>query len=423
MWKASFCVQAVMLVSTVLRCRSDDSDDGTYNVGKPLLLTPFLERGMIKQAQELSLVKPSIGSMRSYSGYFTVNKACESNLFFWFYPAQKNPSGAPVVLFLQGGPGVSSIYSLFVEVGPILFDRRKKLVNRKYSWNVKNNLLFIDQPVGTGYSFTGKGCYAQNETVVGQELYSAILQFYMLFPKLKRNRFFITGYSYAGHFIPALGFTIHKNNPTANVTINLKGLIIGDGWMDAYYKNDMASYLYQIGLVDDEGRDVYIKQQQTFSEHMRKEEWQSAMEIRGDMVDKLYTKYVGNVNILNVLNGTDSNPEPYEDFIQMPKIQKAIHVGNTNFSFYNPQVEDSLGVDPVLSVKPWVEELLEHYSVVFFAGQLDVLCGYSNQVNFLKALNWSGKEILRDAKRQKWCVNQQQAGSTKKANNLYDVFV
>lgn len=80
-------------------------------------------------------------------------------------------------------------------------------------------------------------------------------------------------------------------------------------------------------------------------------------------------------------------------------------------------------MDQVLSVKPWVEELLEHYPVVFFAGQLDPLCGYSNQVNFLKALNWSGKEVLRDAKRQKWCVNQQQAGSTKKAKNLYDVFV
>ncbi|XP_046688512.1 venom serine carboxypeptidase-like [Homalodisca vitripennis] len=155
-----------------------------------------------------------------------------------------------VLLFLQGGPGASSIYSLFEENGAVFLECQK------------NNLLFIDQPVGTGYSFTRKGCYVENETVLGEQLYSAMVQFYQLFPKLRSNKFFISGYSYAGHFIPALGYTIHKNNPTAQVKINLSGMMIGNGWMDAIYQNDLGSYLYQLGLVDTTGRDVYYDYQE-----------------------------------------------------------------------------------------------------------------------------------------------------------------
>lgn len=393
------------------------------DVGQPLLLTPLLENGNISEAQQQSRVRPDIANTESYSGYFTVNKACESNLFFWYFPAQKNSQTAPVVLFLQGGPGASSIYSLFVEVGPLTFRNRRDVGNRQYSWNVENNLLFIDQPVGTGYSFTGKGCYAKNETVVGEELYSAMVQFYQLFPHLVRNKFVITGYSYAGHFIPALGHTIHKYNPSAKVKINLTGMMIGDGWMDGYYQNDLASLLYQLGLLDDEGRDVYIEQQNLYSEHIRKQEYEAAMKIRGDLVDSLYVKYVGNVSNFNYLNDSVLIPEPYEGFIQTPQIRKAIHVGNTNFTFYNLVVESNMGVDPVLSVKPWVEELLEHYFIVFYTGQLDIICGYPMTVSFLKALEWSGKDVYRSAKRQKWCVNDQQAGYFKKANNLYEVLV
>uniref|UniRef100_A0A1B6GYX6 Carboxypeptidase n=1 Tax=Cuerna arida TaxID=1464854 RepID=A0A1B6GYX6_9HEMI len=391
------------------------------NVGEPLILTPLLDAGNVIEAQRRARVNPDIGNITSYSGYFTVNKDCESNIFFWFFPAQQNQESAPVVLFLQGGPGASSIYSLFEENGPLTY--KETLGRRQYSWNVKNNLLFIDQPVGTGYSFTRKGCYAENETVLGAELYSAMVQFYQLFPELGGNKFFISGYSYAGHFIPALGYTIHKNNPGAQVKINLSGMMIGNGWMDAIYQNDLGSYLYQLGLVDTTGRDVYYDYQRRFLEHMRNKEYEKALEIRTAEVSDVYLKYVGNVSILNYLQDNVIFPTPYEQFIQRPDIRRAIHVGNTNFSFESSIVAEKMGVDPVLSVKPWVEELLESYPIVFYTGQLDIICAYPTVENFENNLNWSGEARFMNSARQKWCVNGKQVGYLKGEHNLYDVMI
>lgn len=402
------------------------SDDRTTDLKEeePLYLTPLLEKGNISEALELSRVKPAIKNTISYSGYFTVNRECKSNLFFWFFPAQNNWEKAPVVLWVQGGPGASSLKSLFEDVGPLTYNDKEGVGRREYSWNVKNNLLFIDQPVGTGYSFTKQGCYAKNIAAVATEFYSSIVQFYQLFPKLRFNKFFIAGHSYAGHFIPALGHVIHVNNPTANVKINLSGMMIGNGWMDILYQSDYGSYLYQLGLLDTKGRQVYYNLQDSFAGFMENQEWEKALRILSELIfGETYSNYVGNISIYNYLENSYSLFEPYENFVQTLEIRNAIHVGKTNFTFLNPEVAENLGMDPIFSVKPWVEELLEYYFIVFYTGQLDIITGYPMVVNFLEALNWSGRDDFLKASRHKWCVEDQHAGYFRGARNLHEVFV
>lgn len=397
-------------------CNESDS-------GQPLILTPLLDEGHISEAQQRSKVSPSIGNTISYSGFFTVDKTCESNLFFWFFPAQENWEKAPVVLWLQGGPGVTFISNLFEEIGPLTF-KDGNVGRRRYAWNIKNNLLFIDQPVGTGFSYTRKGCYPKNETEIGISLYKAMKQFYKLFPDLINNKFLITGHSYAGHFIPALARTIHMKNPSSKVKINLKGMMIGNGWMDAYYQYDVGSYLYQLGLIGEKGREIYNDLQEQLLKHLRNHEWNKAMEIRGSLVEgDAYNNNVGNVSNMNYLKPNVDIVAPYETYLKTPEIRKAIHVGNLNFSFVSLAAFNSLGVDPVLSVKPWVEDLLQNYFIVFYTGQLDIICGYPMLVNFLNNLSWSGKNDFRNAVRNKWCVGKTQSGSFQSAQNLHDVFV
>lgn len=409
-----WCCFTIVLASG----RCDESD-----LNEPLILTPLLDQGHVSEAQRSSRVSPSIGNTISYSGFFTVDKICESNLFFWFFPAQENWENAPVVLWLQGGPGVSFISNLFDEIGPLTF-KDGVIGRRRYAWNVKNNLLFIDQPVGTGFSFTRKGCYPKNETEIGNSLYRAMKQFYKLFPSLINNKFFITGHSYAGHFIPALARTIHMKNPSSKVKINLKGIMIGNGWMDAYYQYDVGSYLYQLGLIGDKGKEVYTDLQDKLLKHLRNHEWEKAMDIRGSLVEgEAYTNYVGNVSNMNYLKPNVDLVAPYEIYLKTPEIRKAIHVGNLNFSFVSLQAATGLGVDPVLSVKPWVEDLLKDYFIVFYTGQLDIICGYPMLVNFLNNLSWRGRNLFKNALRNKWCVGEMQSGSFQSAQNLHDVFV
>lgn len=71
--------------------------------GEPLYLTEYIDKGQCELAKNLSLVNhDDMKWLTSYAGYLTVNQQYNSNMFFWFFPAQLDPSKAPIVLWLQG---------------------------------------------------------------------------------------------------------------------------------------------------------------------------------------------------------------------------------------------------------------------------------------------------------------------------------
>lgn len=232
------------------------------NPGEVLFLTPLIEEGKISEAQTLAQVHhPIFQNVTSYSGYLTVNKNYNSNTFIWFFPAEIDYKNAPVVLWLQGGPGASSLFALFSENGPFILETKDKVRRREHRWCRQFSVLYIDNPIGTGFSFTNSQGFARNETQVGKELYEALQQFFKLFPELQKNDFILTGESYAGKYVPAIGYTIMKRNSNAELKINLKGLAIGNGWIDPENQLEYADYLYQIGLIDSNSRKI-MKQQQ-----------------------------------------------------------------------------------------------------------------------------------------------------------------
>lgn len=230
--------------------------------GQPLILTPLIEQNKIKEALIASEVSfNGFKHIKSYSGYFTVNKPYNSNMFFWYFPSLGNLASDPIILWLQGGPGATSLFGLFGENGPFTVKSKKGLKLRKYAWTNSHSVIYIDNPVGTGYSFTNGG-YAQNETQVGADLYNALTQFFTLFPDLQKNDFFIAGESYAGKYVPAIAYTIHKNNPGAKLKVNLQGISIGNGLSDPEHQLKYSDYLYQIGLIDANTRQIVYNYEQ-----------------------------------------------------------------------------------------------------------------------------------------------------------------
>lgn len=141
-----------------------------------------------------------------------------------------------------GGPGASSLFGLFLENGPYSISVKQKLIPRKYSWHLNHNMIYIDNPVGTGFSFTdSEDGYAENEKDVGENLLRALKQFFLLFPNLQKNEFFISGESYAGKYVPAAGYAIfedseRQDNDPQSPKINLKGLAIGNGLSDPIHQ-------------------------------------------------------------------------------------------------------------------------------------------------------------------------------------------
>lgn len=398
---------------------------------QPLILTPLIKQGRIKEAQSAaSVVFSDLRQVNSFAAYLTVNEQFNSNLFFWFFPSQIDYANAPVILWLQGGPGATSLLGLFTENGPFVVTPKEKLTMRKYSWTYSHSVIYIDNPVGTGYSFTDDGGYSQNETVIGENLYKALLQFFQLFPELQHNAFFVSGESYAGKYVPAVCHTIHKKNPGAAQKINLKGLSIGNGLSDPINQLRYGEYLYQIGLIDSNVKKMIIKAEIKGIEYIQKGDYVSAFRIFDDLLNgdlnnhsSLFKNVTGFNNYFNYLIADSADPSYMGKFIQRSDVRSAIHVGDAIFNGQNELVEKNLVTDIMRSVKDWVSELLSHYRVLIYNGQLDIIVAYPLTVNYLKNLNFSGAEEYKTAQRYPWRMGNDIAGYVKVAGNLTEVMV
>ncbi|XP_077124945.1 putative serine carboxypeptidase CPVL isoform X3 [Ranitomeya variabilis] len=382
--------------------------------GNPLFLTPYLDSGKIDEARELSLVGELPGAnVKSYSGYLTVNKTYDSNLFFWFVPAQLSPESAPVLLWLQGGPGGSSMFGLFVEHGPYVVNKNLTLVHREFAWTNKYSVLYIDNPVGTGFSFTkdDRG-YAVNQDDVGRDLYSALTQFFQIFPEYQKNEFYATGESYAGKYVPAIGYYIHTLNPTAKVKINFKGIAIGDGLCDPEVMlAGYADFMFQTGIVD-ENQKAYVQQQCDLAiQYIQQQKWIDSFDVfdallNGDRASypSFYQNVTGCTNYFNFLQCQEPTDQGYYvPFLACSEVRRSIHVGNLTFND-GAEVEKHLLSDVMKTIKPWLVVLMDNYRVLMYSGQLDVIIAAPLTERFLQTLPWSKLEEYKEAERSVWKI-------------------
>ncbi|CAH1988590.1 unnamed protein product [Acanthoscelides obtectus] len=394
------------------------------DVGGPLILTPLLEQNKTREAREASKVSLDgvANTIESYSGYFTVNKRFNSNQFFWFFPSKGDYKNDPVLLWLQGGPGVSSLFGLLTENGPIMVNKKSQLEIREHTWTNNHSVLYIDNPVGAGFSFTDNdNGYARNQTQVGNELYIALQQFFTLFPELRGNDFFITGESYAGKYIPALAHTIHKNNPTAPKKINLKGLAIGNGYIDPLYQKGYAQYLYQVGLVDLNTSRVIKKCEDKAVKYITEQKYLDAANAFEE-VQEIMNIANGNISFYNYLEVTDPDSEiPMDIYLNKPETRQAIHVGNVTFG--SKKAYANLFEDMPKSMSPWFVEAVNNYRVLLYTGQLDICVAYPLTLNLLKNIEFNDIGGYRKAHRKIWNVGKEIAGYSKTYGNFTEVLV
>ncbi|KAF3672902.1 Serine carboxypeptidase II-3 [Capsicum annuum] len=175
--------------------------------------------------------QPSV-KFQQYGGYVTVNESAGRALYYYFTEAE-NPNSLPLLLWLNGGPGCSSIaFGAMEELGPFRVNSDEQTLHRNYyAWNHAANVLFLESPAGVGFSYTNTSSDL-NTTGDGRTAYDNfvfLVNWLERFPEYKNRQFYISGESYAGHYVPQLAHTILKHNKLANKTlINLKGIIIGN---------------------------------------------------------------------------------------------------------------------------------------------------------------------------------------------------
>uniref|UniRef100_A0A7E4W707 Carboxypeptidase n=1 Tax=Panagrellus redivivus TaxID=6233 RepID=A0A7E4W707_PANRE len=182
-----------------------------------------------------------------YSGYLNVSST--KYLHYWFTKAYKNPESAPVLLWLNGGPGCSSVGGLIEELGPFhVEDNGQTVYENPYSWNHVGNVIFLESPAGVGFSYASDGDVTASDETAAEDNYQALLAFFKYkFPEFQGHDFYITGESYGGIYIPTLAVKVaaDKTNFPA-----FKGVAIGNGiYSFPLNYNTMVPLFYYHGLI------------------------------------------------------------------------------------------------------------------------------------------------------------------------------
>ncbi|KAA1476177.1 serine carboxypeptidase [Dentipellis sp. KUC8613] len=171
------------------------------------------------------------------SGYGDLTSS--ESVWFWFFEARNNPDTAPLVTWFNGGPGSSSMIGLFQENGPCRINNDSSSVSlNPNSWNEFANVLYIDQPIGVGFS------YGSTTTGTSEEAASDVWKFLQIwfqdsrFSKFQGRDFGIWTESYGGHYGPTFAAYFLQQNAAitkgsvSGIPINLKYLGVGDGLTD-----------------------------------------------------------------------------------------------------------------------------------------------------------------------------------------------
>jgi len=175
-----------------------------------------------------------------HTGYLDISDS--RHLWFTYFESRNSPEKDPLVLWLNGGPGCSSSTGLLFELGPCLIaDGGEGVKENKHSWTNNANIIFLDQPVEVGYSYSDDGSSVNNSQDSAADVYAFLQLFLQKYPELAKKDFHVAAESYGGHYAPNIASTIHKNNQaikandvsaSAAVHINLSSVVIGNGLTD-----------------------------------------------------------------------------------------------------------------------------------------------------------------------------------------------
>ncbi|CAF4787517.1 unnamed protein product [Pieris macdunnoughi] len=393
--------------------------------GTALILTPYIKMEQIAEARNLSEVDPKLfAGVKSYTGFFTVDEKYDSNSFFWYFPVEgKQVNETPWIIWLQGGPGASSLTGLFEEVGPLRVSKLGAIKRNPFTWIRNHSILFIDNPIGCGYSFTNHpDGYVSNMTTYSKHLLSTVKQFLQVFPELRSAPLYIAGESYAGKYVPALGIELHKAKSDGLLDVNLQGFLIGNAYVDPSMIRNVNRLFYYVGLMNEE-------QMKTIEPLMKA--FQADIDAKNSVAAK--TKWMQIVTVLLLLT---HQPQAYNflkdeltfgGFAQVLKsseIKKAIHVGDIKYSFLNLTVNNKMAPDFLSSSQNLFEELLDNgYRVLSYCGHLDQLLPCISSAENHRTWQWRGRQKFIDSQRYPFMYNQKLAGWYKSGGNLTEAVV
>lgn len=399
-----------------------------------------------------------------YSGLLPMDNGNRNGeLMFWLFAPHEPSTDKTLMVWLNGGPGCSAFFAgVFFEHGPVTIPSNpagyccvgqdELLVYNPHNWASATHMLYVEQPVGVGFSHGGPE--PVDEKDLSGDFYSFLLNFYSVFEDYRDYQLFLFGESYAGMYVPSIAHRIHReNSKKSTVTIPLTGVGIGNGLLDARVQGPIRiDYAFYHGMID------------TFTRDMLKELWHRCISHRS-MKDPLHSFNIpddcGMLSAIPLAAGKNAIPE----FPSGPNIYDvttwdpyAILTGDNSISrFYNnPAVKEKMHApadtfwrgcipgagrrrlqqesrnlmasllihDKPLSTVPYIGELLNGgIRVIMYNGDRDMACNAAGTELLLNDMEWGGADKWYGTARGLWTVNDEPAGYAKTHKNLSFVVI
>lgn len=361
-------------------------------------------------------------------GYVMVRP--HAHMFYWLYYTTAKVThytDRPLIIWLQGGPGMpSSGYGNFIEIGPLTLDQEP----RPTTWVKDFNVVFVDNPVGVGYSYISdnNAKLVENNQEIGEDLVRFLKSFLQNFDEFQTVPLYIFGESYGGKMAVEFAIQLDKEIQNRNIRANLKGIGLGDSYISPIdYILNYAPIALNLGLTDKHGYksiEMLAKQIQVAIE---KGDFEEASEIENKITVAVIEATRG-IDIYNIMleSNTTSIPKfiTYQDtcnFFMNTVVKDSLNISkNIDWSYINDDIYHSLHKDLIRPVTNTVEAILNNTNikVIVYNGVFDFIVNTAGTVNWLDKLNWHGQERWQNASLEALEINMINEGYVKRVDSL-----
>lgn len=403
----------------------------------------YTEAALNDMVTELPGLKDTL-TFNQFSGYLNL-PGTKKQIHYWFVEAEEDAVNAPLVFWTNGGPGCSGLIGFLTEQGPFRPDSQGNLQMNDWRWNKIANMVFLEQPVGVGFSYSDNSDdYKIGDSQAAKDNLQTILQFLIKFPQYSKVPLFITSESYGGHYMPTLAYQIVKYNEQQDdaTKLNFKGFAVGNPYTD-YYSGvgaEMETYwgkqllpkptwdkyvangclevanqlnnsicttfildfMKKIGNLNPYALDypVCVSQQQIWTTRML---YESSKMYNSEFSDAFFA----------LRNSYEPCEDNYAaDYLNDPDVKKALHVKSSIEWEECSRTVKYEYVDKMLPMEHYYNELLNSLSdkdlrIMVYSGDDDSVCGTIGTQKWLWSL---GFPVKKDEYWKVWKVDGQTAG-------------
>ncbi|KAH8159966.1 hypothetical protein CIB48_g8281 [Xylaria polymorpha] len=361
---------------------------------------------------------PEGDSTKMHAGHIEISPEHNGNMFFWHFQNRHIANKQRTIIWLNGGPGCSSEDGAMMEIGPYRMLDNDSLQYNNGSWHEFANLLFVDNPVGTGYSYVDTNSYIHELDEMADQFVIFLEKWYQLFPEYEHDDQW-----------------------------NLQGLMIGNGWIAPNEQYEAyITFAYEKGIVE-KGSEVASKlegQLRTCRNDLaltnsNKIANRACEQILSDILRLTQKKGKdGDTHCVNMYDVrlTDTYPscgmnwppdlQYVTPYLRKSEVGQALHLNpgkNTGWVECNGAVGNAFNTQksqPAINLLP---DLLKQIRVLLFSGSEDLICNHMGTEAFLSNLEWNGGKGFEVspgnwAPRRPWTFEGEDAGFWQEARNL-----